>query len=112
MRYHLLKSDGVWQFREEGSADALFAAETKAEAMDQMQDYMDSREGDVLVHKADGEIQQHRSYPTASQQRSDGLSTTAWSIIGVVAVAALTAASVVYYYRESIPTDRLRRLTR
>lgn len=108
MQYHLLKADGVWQFREEGSPDALFAAETKVEAMDKMQDFMDSREGNVLVHKADGEIQQHRSYAPEAGSGPGGLSATTWSIIGVVAVAALTAAGVVYYYRDSIPTDRLR----
>ena len=112
MQYHLLKADGIWQFREESSPEALFAAETKIEALDKMQDFMDSREGSVVVHKADGEIQQHRTYTVESGSRPGGLGTTTWSIIGVVAVAALTAASVVYYYRDSIPTDRLRRLGR
>lgn len=106
MQYHLLKTDGVWTFRQEGSPDVLFTAETKAEATDKMQDYMESRDGDVVIHRADGRIQRHRSYPNESG--SGGLSATAWSIIGVVAVAAITAASVVYYYRDSIPTSRLR----
>jgi hypothetical protein len=108
MQYHLLRTDGVWQFRKAGSPEALFDAETKVEAMDKMQDYMESREGDVVIHKTDGEIQQHRTYPARSESGSNGLSATAWSIIGVVAVAAVTAASVVYYYRDAIPTSRLR----
>ena len=108
MQYHLLKADGEWQFREESSPEAIFAAETKAEALDQMQDYMESRDGNVVIHKADGQIQQHRSYPSETGSQSGILGKTAWSIIGVAAVAALTAASVVYYYRDSIPTDRLR----
>lgn len=111
MQYHLLKENGEWQLREEGSADALFAAETKAEALDKLNDYMDSREGSVSVHKADGQIQEHRNFENESKSLlANTLSVTRWSVIGVVAVAALTAAGVAYYFRDSIPTNKLRLL--
>lgn len=109
MQYHLLKEDGEWQLREEGSSDSIFTTETKADALEKLSDYMDSRDGSVAVHTIDGRIQEHRSFEKESESSFvNGVSVTRWSLIGVAAVAALTAAGVAYYFRGSIPTDRLR----
>lgn len=112
MEYHLLKADGEWHFREANSPDALFSAETKLEAMDRMQDYMESRDGDVMIHKANGEFQSQRRYASEPETATVSPTVRNWGIFGVVAVAAITAASVVWYYRGSIPVDRLRQLSR
>lgn len=109
MEYHLVKESGEWQLREQGSREALLAADTKSEAIDKLQDYMDSREGSVAIHGVDGRIREHRSYsPSEGPQRFVRPRTL--GIIGVVALAAATAACVAWYYRDQIPTDRLRRL--
>jgi hypothetical protein len=109
MNYHLLKDDGEWQLREQGSRDVVFAAETKSEALQKLTDYMDSRDGSVSVHTVDGRIQEHRSYANEGDTWLAGMhNVTKWSIIGVAAVAAVTAAGVAWYFRAAIPTERLR----
>lgn len=108
MNYHLLKENGEWRLREEGSGSDLYTAQTKAAALEKLNEYMESSEGEVLVHKADGEIQEHRTYPRNRQDEDQGLSKKAWAVIGVVTAAAVTAASLAYVFRDSIPTDRLR----
>jgi hypothetical protein len=105
MNYHLLKANGEWRLREEGSKNDIYTTETKAAALKKLSEYMESAEGEVLVHKADGAIQEHRTYLADEQ---GGLSKKGWSIIGVVTAVAITAASLAYVFRDSIPVDRLR----
>jgi len=107
MEYELTKKDGQWQLTEEGSSQAILAADTKAEAIDRMRDYMHSHGGSVAIHTASGEYQEHRSY-TAESGRDYLPSNKTLGIFGVVAVAAVTAACVAWYYRDSIPVERLR----
>ncbi len=107
MEYHLLKEDGEWQLREQGSREALLAARTKNEAIEKMRDYMDSRDGSVAIHTVDGQIQEHRTYE-AGDETGYWVKPKTLGIIGVVAVAAITAACVVYYYRDAIPVKRMR----
>ena len=107
MNYHLLKAGDEWRLREEGSDDDLFSTETKSEAIEKLSDYMESREGNVVVHKADGAIQLHRSYSSEQQANGNsGLSTRTWGILGAVTATAVTLASLAYVFRGSIPTDR------
>ncbi len=106
MQYHLLKTNGAWQMRESGSEEPLYSARTKADALEALQDYMDDHEGSVTIHRADGSFQENRRY--GADEGSGGLGGKAWSIIGVVAVAAATAAAVTWKFRDRIPTDRLR----
>lgn len=107
MNYHLLKANGEWRLREEGSNDDLFRTETKSDAIAKLSDYMDSREGHVVVHKADGAIQLHRSFSSDEQaDKNSGLSKRTWGIIGAVTATAVTLASLAYVFRGSIPTDR------
>lgn len=104
MQYHLLKADGEWQLREEGTSDALFGVKTKDEALDKLNDYMSSRDGSVAVHKTNGEIQEHRTYTDAETEgasRGNG-----WAFVGVAAVAVVAVAGAAWYFRGSIPTDR------
>jgi hypothetical protein len=109
MNYHLLKADGEWRLREEGTNKDLFATDTKADAIEKLSDYMDSREGNVVVHKADGAIQRHHSYYREEESGDDGgLSRRTWGIIGAVTATAVTLASLAYVFRDSIPTDRMR----
>ena len=109
MEYHLVKEEGEWQLREQGSREALLAADTKSEAIDKVRDFMEAREGSVAIHGIDGRIQEHRAY-TPSEEPERFVRPRTLGIIGVVAIAAATAACVAWYYRDAIPTDRLRRL--
>jgi hypothetical protein len=111
MEYHLLKDNGEWQLRKEGSKKAIIAAQTKAEAIDKMRDYMESKDGSVAIHSINGEIQEHRAY-SPDEDSGRMVSKKTLGIAGVVAVAAITAACVVYYYRDVIPVKRLRRMAR
>lgn len=106
--YHLVKADGEWRLREEGSGKEVYTAETKEAALEKLGDYMEDREGNVVVHKVDGAIQEHRSYGREEADDDRGLSRRAWSIIGVVTASAVTLASLAYVFRDRIPTDRLR----
>lgn len=44
-RYHITKKDDKWRFEKEGSDRAIKKADTKAEVVKGMQDYMDDKIG-------------------------------------------------------------------
>jgi hypothetical protein len=112
MEYHLVKNEGEWQLHKQGSTEPLVSAETKAEAIDRMRDYMYTEGGSVVIHSTNGEIQEHRRYaPTDDNswtERHLGVTGKSLGIFGVVAVAAVTAACVAFYYRDRLPLERLR----
>ena len=100
MHYYLSKSNGKWLLREEGSIEAVFAADTKTEALDKLEEHMKTQDGSMSVYTAGGSINEHRNF----QGERKHWDVSKWSVIGVVAVAALTAVGVVFYFRDSIPT--------
>lgn len=111
MNYHLSLKENEWRLEKEGSNKAVIAAATKSEALEKTADYMDGRDGAVFIHKKNGQFEQSRKYSAGdgqTQKTFGPLTPKTWSILGIVAVAAATAAGVVYYYRNSIPLDRLR----
>lgn len=98
MQYHLLPDDDNWQLREEGSSDPVFTAKTKAEALDKLESYMDSREGSVVVQKGDGQIQEHRNFDgTALSEPAEAPTMTRWGVIGAAALMAITVAVLAMY---------------
>ena len=104
--YHLVKADGEWRLRQEGSGKEIFSAETKEAALEKLGDYMESREGNVVVHKVDGAIQEHRSYGRLEENEDQGgLSKRTWGIIGLVTATAVTLASLAYVFRDNIPRN-------
>jgi hypothetical protein len=61
-RYHLEKKNEGWRLRKAGSNRAVVKADTKGLAILGMQGYMETHEGSVRIHKANGRIQAERTY--------------------------------------------------
>lgn len=113
MNYHLSLKENEWRLEKEGSNRALLAAATKGEALEKTAEYMDGKDGAVYIHKKNGQFEKAQRFGAgegeASSRKTVGpLTPKTWSILGIVAIAAATAVGVVYYYRNSIPLDRLR----
>jgi hypothetical protein len=61
-RYHITKKGEEWRFEKEGSDRAIRKADTKAEVVKEMQNFMDDKTGSVKIHKENGLIQEERTY--------------------------------------------------
>ena len=62
-RYHLWEKNGEWRLVKAGlNHRAVVKADTKAVAILEMQGYMKTHEGSVRIHKANGRIQEERTY--------------------------------------------------
>lgn len=61
-RYQFEKKNDAWRLRKAGSNRALVKADTKELAILEMRGYMKTREGSVRIHKANGRIQEERTY--------------------------------------------------
>ena len=61
-RYHLERKNDAWRLRKAGSNRAVVKADTKDLAILEMRGYMKTREGSVRIHKANGRIQEDRTY--------------------------------------------------
>ena len=68
--YHVTKEDDAWKFGKEGVKRSISTAETKAEAIKDMRQYMKTHEGSVKIHKENGRIQEERTYPGSKDPRS------------------------------------------
>ena len=61
-RYQFERKNDEWRLRKAGSNRALVKADTKELAILEMRGYMKSHEGSVRIHKANGRIQEERTY--------------------------------------------------
>lgn len=68
-KFHLTKKNDEWRLEKAGSNRAVAKAPTKAEAMQKMQKHMSKNEGSVRIHKANGRIQEERTYPRSKDPR-------------------------------------------
>ena len=68
-RYHLQKKNDEWRLRKAGSNRSLLKADTKEIAILEMRGYMKTREGSVRIHKANGRIQEERTYHRSKDPR-------------------------------------------
>lgn len=68
-KYHLAQKGDKWRLEKAKSNRAVVSADTKAEAMDKMQNYMKTHSGSVRIHKQDGTIQEERTYPGSKDPR-------------------------------------------
>ena len=68
-KFHLTKKGDEWRLEKAGTNRARVKAPTKAEAMQQMQEYMQSHEGSVRIHKQDGQFQEERTYPRSKDPK-------------------------------------------
>ncbi len=60
--YQFEKKKDEWRLRKAGSNRALVKADTKEIAILEMRGYMNTHEGSVRIHKANGRIQEDRTY--------------------------------------------------
>lgn len=60
--YHVVKKDDGWALLKEGSERPIRTADTKAEIMVQMREYMSDKIGSVKIHTEQGSIQEERTY--------------------------------------------------
>jgi hypothetical protein len=61
--YHVVPRDDQWAVEKEGASRASSVAETKTEAVAQAKEFAENqRPSKVVVHKADGTVQQHFTY--------------------------------------------------
>jgi hypothetical protein len=114
--YHLVKRANLWRLEEEGSDRALFSAATKAEALEQTEEFMNDRRGTVWIHKADGELQDERSYAIepGTGRRTSGLT---WATILTLGITFAAGCALAWHYRQDlgnrlreVDIDRLRAL--
>jgi len=68
-KFHLTKKGNEWKLEKENSNRAVVKADTKAEAVQKMREYMQTHEGSVRIHKEDGKIQEERTYPRSKDPR-------------------------------------------
>ena len=64
--YHITKNGENWQLKKTGNERATLIADTKAEVIKEMREYMQDHEGSVKVHRADGVIQTEWTYPKSA----------------------------------------------
>lgn len=67
--YHVTKDGEKWKLTKEGGQRASITADTKQEIIKETREYMKSRSGSVKIHKADGKIQEERTYPRKDDPR-------------------------------------------
>ncbi|MDM9591638.1 DUF2188 domain-containing protein [Pseudomonas asiatica] len=71
--YHVVEYGNEWILHAEGNDTALISADTKAELLSMLPEYMQGRTGSVKIHTATGHIAEERTYPrSADPQRSKG----------------------------------------
>ncbi|EKT4473257.1 DUF2188 domain-containing protein [Pseudomonas putida] len=71
--YHVVEYGNEWILHAEGNDTALLSADTKAELLEKLPEYMLGRTGSVKIHSRTGHIEQERTYPrSADPHRSKG----------------------------------------
>lgn len=68
-KFHLTKKGDEWRLEKAGTNRARVKASTKAKAMQKMQNYMQTHQGSVRIHKENGRIQEERTYPRSKDPR-------------------------------------------
>ncbi|HGA2317339.1 MULTISPECIES: DUF2188 domain-containing protein [Pseudomonas putida group] len=71
--YHLSPTSEGWELKEAGAECASKRASTKHELVSAIADFFDGKTASVKIHKADGTIEEERTYPrSADPRRSKG----------------------------------------
>ncbi|HXE30317.1 MAG TPA: DUF2188 domain-containing protein [Terriglobales bacterium] len=68
--YHITKRGNQWALTAAGGQRATLKADTKADLIQQTRQFADGKSISVKIHKADGTVQEERSYPRADDPRS------------------------------------------
>ncbi|HFK2002967.1 DUF2188 domain-containing protein [Pseudomonas aeruginosa] len=67
--YHVVPKDSEWVLHEEGSTKAIKQTRTKDEMLSLIPKHFAGKEASVKIHRADGSIEEERTYPRASDPR-------------------------------------------
>ncbi|MDU9037758.1 DUF2188 domain-containing protein [Pseudomonas corrugata] len=67
--YHLSPSADGWELKKAGAERASKKAATKQELMNSLADFFDGKTASVKIHKADGSIEEERTYPRSADPR-------------------------------------------
>ncbi|MEO5811531.1 MAG: DUF2188 domain-containing protein [Rhodanobacter sp.] len=64
--YHITKRGDQWALKASGGQRATLTADTKAEVIQQTQEFAAGKTISVKIHRADGVIQEERTYPRSA----------------------------------------------
>jgi hypothetical protein len=71
--YHVSPTADGWELKKAGAERASKRAATKAELVGHLSEFFDGKTASVKIHKADGAIEEERTYPrTADPKRTKG----------------------------------------
>lgn len=71
--YHIKPHDGHWDLTRQGGERASISKPTKEEILAATHDFMADKTGSVKIHRADGTIEEERTYPrSADPSKSKG----------------------------------------
>nr|WP_225778123.1 DUF2188 domain-containing protein [Pseudomonas sp. Marseille-Q3773] len=67
--YHVSPAGEGWELRKTGADRASRRSASKAEMLGLLPDYFAGKTASVKIHKADGSIEEERTYPRAADPR-------------------------------------------
>ncbi len=71
--YHLSPTADGWELKKAGAERASKRAATQQELVGSLSDFFEGKTASVKIHKADGTIEEERTYPrSADPKRSKG----------------------------------------
>lgn len=68
--YHLTHAGDHWALTKEGATRASHTAPTKEELLTKTAAFMEGKTASVKIHKADGTVQEERTYPRSADPRA------------------------------------------
>jgi len=67
--YHLSPTSDGWELKKAGVDRASKRAATKQELVSMLPDFFEGKTASVKIHKADGTIEEERTYPRSADPR-------------------------------------------
>lgn len=67
--YHLSPTSDGWELKKAGADRASRRAATKQELVSMLPDFFEGKTASVKIHKADGTIEEERTYPRSADPR-------------------------------------------
>nr|WP_314478463.1 DUF2188 domain-containing protein [uncultured Pseudomonas sp.] len=67
--YHVSPADNGWELKKAGAARASKHSVTKQELVGSLATFFEGKTASVKIHKADGTIEEERTYPRAADPR-------------------------------------------
>ena len=70
--FHLVPSEGFWEITDERTRRSIGKFETKEEALDMATTVIGELTASLKIHRADGTIEEERTYPRSMDPRGKG----------------------------------------